>query len=139
MKNKIPLEQPKQLTHEDFEIYIQSLIDKYIPILMIQRHTVEIKSGTKSDTAYFEFNYNYPYLNQTICYSDKAFKEWAEGKDAEPYILHELCHTLTDPLYSKAVDRYIGKNEVEDERERLTDHICSIILKLTKDAKTPNK
>jgi len=34
---------------------------------------------------------------------------------------------ITDPLYSKACDRYTGKNEIEDERELLTDKIANII------------
>lgn len=116
--------------HARFESEIKKLIEKWVPVLLIQRHTFEVKYGTESKTAYLEFIYNYPYLNQTICYSDKAFNEWAEGKNIEPYILHEICHCLTDPIYSKACDRYIGKNEIEDERERLTDHICNILLKI---------
>jgi len=118
-------------THKDFESYIHKTINKYIQILFLQKHTFNIRQGTELGSSYYDFIYNYPYLNQTIGYSELAFKEWNEGKNQTSFILHEICHALTDPLYSKAVQRYVSKNEIEDERERLTDHICNIILKLT--------
>jgi hypothetical protein len=118
-------------THKDFEAYIHKTINKFVPILFLQKHTFKVKLGTEHASSYYDFIYNYPYLNQTIGYSELAFKEWLSGKDQKPYILHEICHAITDPIYSKAVQRYVSKDEIEDERERLTDHICNIILNLT--------
>jgi len=123
---------PREITKRDFETHIRTVIDKYIPVLFLQKHTFEVKFGTESDKSYFEFKFNYPYLNQTVAYSELAFKDWAKGKDIVPYIVHEISHCLTDPLYAKACERYASKNEIEDERERLTDLICNIVLPLTK-------
>ena len=118
-------------SNKDFETHIHKTIKKFVPILFLQKHTFKVKFGTEAASSYYDFIYNYPYLNQTIGYSELAFKEWLSGKDQTPYILHEICHALTDPLYSKAVQRYVSKDEIEDERERLTDHICNIVLNLT--------
>lgn len=72
--------------------------------------------------------FNYPYLNVTINYSEKALKEWSSGKDMTPYVVHEMCHPITDPLYAKATARYTSRDEITDERELLTDLICNIAL-----------
>lgn len=113
----------------ELEKHVMGIIEKYTPILLLQRHTFEIKKGTKNPEALAECIFNYPYLNATIHYSDKCVKEWNEGKDIVPYIVHEMCHLITDPLYAKATSRYVSKDEIEDERENLTDLICNIIIK----------
>jgi len=77
-----------------------------------------------------ECKVSYPYLNVIIDYSDKAYQEWIKGKDMIPYIVHEMCHPITDPLYCKANERYVSKNEILDERELLTDYICNIVLRI---------
>lgn len=125
----------RKKTKQDFEAYIKAIINKYIPILFLQKHTFKVKFGTEANSSYYDFIYNYPYLNQTIGYSELAFKEWCEGKNQVPFVLHEICHCLTDPLYSKATQRHVSKDEIEDERERLTDHICNIVLALTTEEK----
>ena len=112
-----------------FEKYLMGIINKYSPILLLQRHTFEIEKGTENLKATMECVCNYPYLNATIKYSDKAVKEWKEGKDIIPYIVHEMCHLHTDPLYCKAINRYVSKDEILDERENLTDLICNIVIK----------
>jgi hypothetical protein len=45
-----------------------------------------------------------------------------------------LCHLITDPLYSKASTRLVSKTEVEDEREKLTDHLAVMAHKLMSNA-----
>ena len=42
-------------------------------------------------------------------------------------MVHEFCHLLTDGLYTKATKRFASKDEIENERERLTDHITRAI------------
>ena len=118
-------------SHKQFEAYIHSVIKKFIPRLLLQRHTFKVESGAESegDSTLMCCLYNYPYLNVTIKYSEKAYKKWLKGEDLTEYIVHEMCHPITDPFYSKSVDRYVSKNEILDERERLTDLICNITLK----------
>jgi len=73
--------------------------------------------------------FNYPYLNVTIKYSDKVVDKWKNGKDIVPYLVHEMCHPITDPLYTKANSRYVSVDEILAEREKLTDYICNIVIK----------
>jgi hypothetical protein len=117
-----------QRSHKDFKTYICKVIVQFTPILLLQRHTFEVKRGCESKDALMECVYNYPYLNVTIKYSDQAFEDWKKGKDVVPYIVHEMCHPITDPLYSKATARYVSRDEILDERELLTDYICNIAL-----------
>lgn len=119
-------------TPKDFEKYIGKIINKYIPILLLQRHIWKVERGTTSDTALMECVYSYPYLNVTIRYSEKAFQDWRKGEDMVPFIVHEMCHPITDPLYAKAASRWICQEDLLDERERLTDLISYIVLKLQK-------
>lgn len=120
-------------TLKQYETYLRSIIDQYVPILLLQRHTFELKYGTESPEALMECVFNYPYLNVTIKYSEKSYKEWLAGKDVIPYVVHEMCHPITDPLYSKATARYVSKDEIIDEREGLTDYICNIVLRKKND------
>jgi len=128
----------KRKTRKDFETYLLKIIGKYVPILLLQKNTFKIRKSEVSDwedhpafdTSYFGCLFNYPYSDVTIIYSEEAFNDWVrENTDMESFIIHEMCHVLTDPLYSKATKRYITKEAIEDEREILTDHICNIVLK----------
>lgn len=115
-------------SYRQFEGHIHSIIKKYVPILLLQRHTFEVERGAEDDGGYMSCVFNYPYLNVTIRYSEKAFIEWKKGKDMTPYVVHEMCHPITDPLYAKATSRWASHDEVRDEREQLTDLICNIVL-----------
>jgi len=119
------------MANKKFEKYLLEIIKQYIPILFLQKHTFEIKSGVESTSALFEIGLVYPYLNTKIYYSKQALKDWKSGIDMRPFVLHELCHCVTDPLYEKSTLRYVGENELNHERELLTDHICNIVLALT--------
>ena len=119
----------KTIAGKTFEQYIWDLIFKYIPILRLQYFLFEVK---RKPVDYMECKLCYPYLNAEIYYSDQAEAEWADGKNMEQIILHELCHLLTDPLYIKAFARFVSSQEIEDERERVTDHICNIVFSLCK-------
>jgi len=107
---------------------VLSIIKKYQPILLLNRNTFEIKYPVSNNEAVAECESNYPYLNVTIRIGDKLIKMLNDGEDVEPYIVHELCHVITDPLYYKAIYRYTTKDEINDERELLTDYICNIII-----------
>lgn len=107
---------------------VLSIIKKYQPILLLSRNTFEVKYPTKNKNAVAECDSNYPYLNVTIKIGDEFIKMLNDGEDIEPYIVHEMCHIITDPLYYKAISRYASEDEIKDERELLTDYICNIII-----------
>jgi len=118
---------------KQFKEYVTKVINDYIPVLLLQRYTFEIRKGKLNKKCLFECSLCYPYLNACIFYSESTFKDWEKGIDLTSHIVHEMCHIVTDPLYSKATHRYVTKNEIEEERELLTDHICNIILKTYKE------
>jgi hypothetical protein len=115
--------------NKKFEAYCYKLIEKYSKILLLDKHIFELKYGTENKDSIMECVFNYPYLNVTIKYGDKMLKMFKEKKDIIPYLVHELCHPITDPLFCKANERYSSKDEILDERERLTDYICNIVIK----------
>ncbi len=70
------------------------------------------------------------HLDIMILYTDKAVKDWEKDKkSAERRMIHEFCHTITDPYYCATTELYRSKNTIEDMRERLTDHIAQIVNK----------
>ena len=117
-------------TKKDFIKWIEKQIDYYKPYLGIDLQNIVVKE--KDECEYLEITFTYPYLEPVIEFSDKAFESWKIGELPKERILHELCHILTDPFYAKAISRYVGKEEIEDERERLTDTICVILHNLIK-------
>ena len=116
---------------ENFEKYAYGVIHEYQKKLLLDKHTFELKFNKDMGEALMACVFNYPYLNVTIRYGERAIEKWKAKEDVVPYIVHEMCHPITDPLYSKSVDRYASKTEIEDEREKLTDYICNIVLKLS--------
>ncbi len=112
-----------------YEKYLMNLIKKYQPILLLDKFTFQLELDDDDDN-YFANSFRYPYLNAVIYYSKKSFKDWKKNKkDMTNYIIHEMCHSITDPLYSKSLERFTSRSEVENERELLTDYITNIIIK----------
>ena len=108
-----------------FSKWITKQVDFFRSSLCLDRQKISVES---SDTVnYMEITCTYPYLEPTIRYSRKAEDDWRKGKLDRYRILHELCHIITDPLYVKAITRFAGKSEIEDERELLTDKFAIII------------
>lgn len=107
---------------------IMGIIKKYQPVLLLTRNTFELEYPTQNKNALAECMCNFPYLNVTMNYGDKLIEKWKKKDDIVPYILHEMCHVITDPLYCKAISRYVTENEINDERELLTDYICNILV-----------
>ena len=103
------------------------MFEKYKPVLFLEKYHLSVE---KHEETYMASKFNYPYLDITIHYSTKSFETWKKDKrDSERRIIHEFCHTITDPYYCVTTDRYISKNQLEDARERLTDHIAQIVNK----------
>ena len=112
-----------------FEKYLLKVIDKYSKILLLDKHTFSVKRGVSDERTFMECRFRYPYLDAQINYSERAFEDWKDKVNIKPQIVHELCHIITDPFYSKANARYVSIDEILDERELLTDHISNIIVK----------
>lgn len=116
-------------TNKDFEKWIKKQVEYYKKFLDIKLHKIDVELGKK--TEYLSIGFTYPYIDPIIYYSLSAKKEWEENKLTKDRILHELCHIITDPLYAVALDRFCTKDQIENERERLTDTIASIVRNLT--------
>lgn len=116
-------------TEQDFKKWILAQVAHYSPTLGLSLHRIAVVKNTGDE--YLCITCTYPYLDPTIKYSTRAYGDWKDGKLTKDRILHELCHVLTDPLYVKATERYTTKNEISDEREKLTDTIAAIIRNLT--------
>ena len=112
----------------EFEDHLLGIVEKYIPILLLQRHTFEVALGCNDPESLFELVFMYPYLNNRIRYSEKSISDWEKGRDLTPYVVHEMCHAITDPLYAKAIQRHVSRTEILDVREMLTDNLCNIVL-----------
>lgn len=73
----------------------------------------------------------YPYKEIILKYHDAMVQEIKTNKQqAQRTVLHEMLHAVTDPLYSKGYSRFISENEIENEREAVTDKLTNIIYTL---------
>jgi len=113
---------------KEFKKWIEKQIKYYKPFLDINLQNIKVEYN--KDIEYLSISNTYPYLEPIINFSDRALKEWKDGNLKKDRILHELCHIITDPLYEKAIRRYITEDEILDEREKLTDTICVILNNL---------
>ncbi len=103
---------------------------KYSKILFIEnvRPTFKYKKDLQP---LMECQFRYPYLDNEIRYSDEISMLWkVNKKEAEAVLVHEMLHVVTDPFYAKANSRYTSKDELEDERERLVDHLANVVVRL---------
>lgn len=102
---------------------------KYRSILFIEKYHLKSRLSKEAEDYYLASKFNYPYLDIEIIYSKKSIEDWKKNKvDAERRLIHEFCHTITDPFYSVVID-WPTKAALEQARERLTDHIAQIINK----------
>lgn len=113
---------------KQFIEWVEKQIEYYKPYLDINLQEILVmKAGDEDDVQYLGITCPYPYLEPVLKFSDTAIQEWKDGVLKPKAVLHELCHTLTDPLYFKAVKRYTTEGEISDERERLTEKLAVIL------------
>lgn len=117
-------------THKDFEKYALKLLSKLQSILLLNDfYPLKIVfKEVKTSTA--RCILHYPYKSITIEYGNELFEDWRKGNLTEvtEVLTHEMCHPISDELYCKSTERWASKSEIEDSRERLTDHIANIVL-----------
>ena len=116
---------------KEFEAWANREINKIQKVLLLDSYRIAGVEPSNEPASYCLFRY--PYKEIQIQYSEEVFKDWGSGKKAmaRDILVHEMCHAVTDPLYTKAMARFVGKEEIEDEREQLTDHLANIVIKLT--------
>lgn len=115
---------------EAIEAEIILIAKKYMPILLLDRFTFKLVYEKDLGESIAEAKFNYPYLNFEFVYCDKMIDRMNKGIEIKSTVVHELCHAITDPLYLVAIQRFSNHREITDIRERLTDHICNIVLKM---------
>lgn len=117
---------------KEFEKWCLVHLKKLQKILLLEHfHPLKFYFKNTQNEAIATCLFNYPYQSIDITYSKCLYESW-EKKDyshVKNVLTHEMCHPLTDPLYEKATRRYVAKDEILDEREKLTDHLANIILK----------
>lgn len=115
---------------KEFEAWCNKTLKEYQSILMLD--DFRLLPIEKSESEASESAFRYPYKNIQIRYSKEVEDDYKAKKydEARITLMHELCHTMTDPLYDKALQRMVSRNEIEDERERLTDHIANLVFRL---------
>ena len=115
------------MKEEQYKKWIRQMYDKYKSVLFIEKFHLKVEKSNNDD--YLACRFNYPYLDAVILYSEKSFQDWKKDKkDLERRIVHEFCHVITDPFYSVAMN-FPSRSSLENERERLTDHIAQIVNK----------
>lgn len=118
------------MRNKKFEEYVMKVIKKYQPILDLNNYTFKLNYPCQNDDAAMESCFVYPYMDAVFNYSDIIIERWKKKEDIRGVIIHEMCHLITDPLYSKGENRWTSRNEILDEREKLTDFISKLVLKI---------
>lgn len=113
---------------KDFKTWIEEQIEYYKPYLDLTLQKIDVKKDEDAD--FFSISLRYPYQEPRIYYTEKAEDDWKKGDFPKERVLHELLHHITDPLYVKAMKRFVTDTEIENERERLTDTLCVILNNL---------
>ena len=117
-------------TKKQFITWIKEQVKYYKPFLGLKLERIKVRED--SSIEYMSINSSYPYIDTTIKFNEYALKDFQDGKIGKDVILHELLHILTDPLYLKATRRYVSVDEIDDEREKLTDTLSAILRDLIK-------
>lgn len=116
---------------KDYEKWIRKMYDKYKAILFIEKYHLKVEKDKDTDR-YLASEFNYPYLDAKILWSEKSLNDWKKEdknkRNSERRIIHEFCHIITDPFYSVSIN-FPTRTALENERERMTDHIAQIVNK----------
>jgi hypothetical protein len=114
----------------NFRAWLEVTTAKYAKILLLDKYVFkfELEPQRKSGMA---CSFRHPYLDITLYYGPSTIADWKKDiAIARHYVVHELCHVITDPFYDCSIERFVARPALENEREHLTDHIATIIRKL---------
>jgi len=115
---------------KQFEIWANKKLKELQKLLLLEHFLLQpIKPTEDSEEAPY-CKFHYPYQTIDIFYNKFILDKYLEGnkQKALEILTHEMCHPLTDEFYSKGFNRFTGKEDLEQSREKLTDHIANIIL-----------
>lgn len=115
---------------KQFEKWAMPFLKKAQKILLLEHfHPITLRFDPKEKRPFC--NLDYPYQCIKIAYTSELLEDWEKKKftQVKATLLHEMVHPLTDPFYANGYDRFVTKDTIENEREKLTDHIANIILK----------
>jgi hypothetical protein len=123
-------EEMKTKQQKQFETWAMPRLVKIQKVLLLEHfHPIDLQPNGKDSTS--ECLYSHPYQSINVRYSNDVLKNFKEKKynDVLNVLVHEMCHPLTDPLYGTGFERFVTKEQLENEREKLTDHLANILLK----------
>jgi predicted metal-dependent hydrolase len=115
------------MTKEQFRNKYIPFVEKVMKKLLLDSYYPASFKFTDLRNAWASFDSIYPYKSLTINIDNKLIEE--PDSKIRDILTHEVCHTLTDPLYLKGHSRYITQDEINDVREELTDHLANIFRK----------
>lgn len=115
---------------KQFEAWARPILLKAQKKLLVEEF-VPLELVPSDEHPQLAFGLCYPYKDAKVYYGPDAIRIFKQRRFEylKKALVHEICHALTDPIYCKAGSRYISKDELEDERERLTDHLANLIIK----------
>ncbi|MCP5375208.1 MAG: hypothetical protein H6743_03830 [Rickettsiaceae bacterium] len=119
------------MKNKEFENWALKKLEKIQKVLLLEDYYPITISFKEDKTATAQAKFNYPYKSIDIFYSQGLLDNYVEKKYSFiiGVLIHEMVHSLTDPLYDCGYQRFLAKDQLENEREKLTDHIANIILK----------
>lgn len=119
-------------SHKQFEKWAWPHLRALQKLLLLEDYyPLELEFKPNAPNINAECQFYYPYKTITIRYSNSLVNNWRKKKyrSVLATLAHEMAHVVTDPLYAKACNMWRSKDELEDERERLTDHLANIVMK----------
>lgn len=110
-----------------FEVWANAELVNIQKILKMDSYRLD-KIKPSEDNA-SRCKYRYPYREIEISYSKGLIEDFHKGNKqyCRDVLIHEMFHAVTDPFYTKGISRYISKDDMEDEREHLVDHLTNIV------------
>lgn len=122
----------------DCKTFIDRIVKHYQTVLRLNDVTFKVQKV--HDGEYLACKFRYPYTDTILYYGEDFERDYKQmdrydKNELERRIVHEMLHQLTDPLYAKATSRWVGQQDIEDERERLTDRIATIVCSITQKEK----
>jgi len=122
------------ITKKDLKQKIEKCVQEAQEDMFLQNWDIIVYYDNKIDSV-GQCERDREYLRAWITFNlDKVFEDYKTFKEnsLKSYCYHEVAHILIKELEFLATCRYIGEEEISTERERLTESIARIILKLKK-------